>query len=114
MTNITLSDGIETISNSMFRDCTNLTNISLPENVRCIELNAFFNTGYYNDNNNWENDILYLDNHLIEARKTISGEYQVKPGTITIAAFSFYLNKDSIMVYGWTIKRSGDGQDKKS
>ena len=26
---------------------------------------------------------------------------------------SFYLNKDSIMVYGWTIKRSGDRQDKR-
>ena len=25
-----------------------------------------------------------------------------------------YLNKESIMVYGWTIKRSGDGQDKES
>ena len=27
---------------------------------------------------------------------------------------SFSLNKDSIMVYGWTIKRSSDGQDKES
>ena len=26
---------------------------------------------------------------------------------------SFYLNKDSIMVYSWTIKRSGDRQDKR-
>ena len=31
-----------------------------------------------------------------------------------LRSLSFYLNKDSIMVYGWTIKRSGDGQDKKS
>ena len=26
--------------------------------------------------------------------------------------FPFYIDKDSIMVYGWTIKRSGVGQDK--
>lgn len=31
-----------------------------------------------------------------------------------LRSLSFYLNKDSIMVYVWTIKRSGDGQDKKS
>ena len=31
-----------------------------------------------------------------------------------LRSLSFYLNKDSIMVYGWTIKRSGDGQDKES
>lgn len=31
-----------------------------------------------------------------------------------LRSLSFYLNKDSIMVYGWTIKRSGDRQDKES
>lgn len=26
----------------------------------------------------------------------------------------FFLDKDSIMVYGWTMKREDDGQDKES
>ncbi len=31
-----------------------------------------------------------------------------------LRSLSFSLNKDSLMVYGWTIKSSGDGQDKES
>ena len=47
----------------------------------------------------------------------IHGVYQVPDADLLregLRSLSFYLNKDSIMVYGWTIKRSGDGQDKKS
>lgn len=45
----------------------------------------------YNDESNWENGLLYLGNHLIEARETLSGALEIRPGTRTIAEYAFYL-----------------------
>ena len=50
---------------------------------------AFENTGYYNDNNNWENGVLYLNNCLIAARNDVD-TVNIKTGTRTIIQNAFY------------------------
>lgn len=73
-----------------FEGCTALTDISIGNSTIEICENAFYNTGYYNDFGNWDNDVLYIGNHLIRALYLIEGEYKIKDGTIDVAARAFY------------------------
>ena len=78
---------------------SNLEYISLPDSITYIGGNAFYKTGIYDDVANWDNGVLYIDNCLIEAKKTIS-ELIVKEGTFLIAdgAFSGCTNLTSITI----------------
>ena len=73
-----------------FEDCTSLTAITIPDSVTYIGSGAFYNTAYYNEESNWENGVLYIGNHLIEAKDTLSGAYTIKAGAKTIAGSAFY------------------------
>ncbi len=72
-----------------FEGCTALTDITLGDNVIQICHNAFYNTGYYNDFGNWDNDVLYIGKHLIKALDLIEGEHKIKEGTVDIAEYAF-------------------------
>ena len=88
-TDIVIPDSVTNISAYAFRNCTSLTSITIPDSVTSIGGSAFYNTGYYNDTSNWENDVLYIGNHLIKAKGTLSGNYAIKDGTKTIAYSAF-------------------------
>ncbi|MBR4867877.1 MAG: leucine-rich repeat protein, partial [Clostridia bacterium] len=49
----------------------------------------FSGTAYYNDKSNWDSGVLYIGNHLIKAKDTITGTYTIKAGTKTIADSAF-------------------------
>ena len=89
VTNLVIPDGVENIGNWMFYNCTGIENITIPDSVKRIGRDAFYKTGYYNNAANWENDALYIDNHLIKVRNTFEGEYIIKEGTLTIADNAF-------------------------
>jgi len=57
--------------------------------VTSIGKNAFFSTSYYKNKSNWENGVLHIGNHLIKAKKNISGTYTIRNGTKTIADNAF-------------------------
>ena len=89
LVSVTIEDGVTSISVSAFRDCTGLTSVTIPDSVTSIGKNAFYNTGYYNNNANWDSGVLYIDHHLINARTTLSGTYAIRPGTVSIANYAF-------------------------
>lgn len=114
LTHITLPNNITSIAPYAFKNCTALTNITIPKSVNwvasmafkdCISLaeikisndmmelvhDAFDNTAYYNNEDNWDNGVLYIGNHLVEA-KNLVGEYAIKPATTAIANGAFYYN----------------------
>ena len=84
-----IPDSVTSIGESVFYGCTALTSIVFSDSVTSIGSSVFHNTAYYNDVNNWENDVLYNGNHLIEAKTSLSGDYIVKAGTKSIAASAF-------------------------
>ncbi len=86
---VNISDSITSIGEEAFLDCTSLANITISDSVTNIKANAFSNTAYFNDDSNWENDVLYIDNHLIKANENISGSYSIKEGTKNIANYAF-------------------------
>ena len=90
LTLITIPDSVTSIGGGAFDDCTKLMSITIPDSVTSIGLGAFENTGYYNDESNWESGVLYICNHLIKIKKdVIRGDYAIKPGTKTIADAAF-------------------------
>ena len=72
-----------------FRDCSSLTSIAIPDSVTSIGDGAFDNTAYYNDENNRENGVLYIGKYLIDAKTTISGNHEIREGTLIIADGAF-------------------------
>lgn len=95
LTGVTIPDGVRSIGTKAFANCSNLKDIVIPDSVEEIGAEAFVVTGYYLDQTNWEDDVLYIGNHLIRAKArtmtggNITGVYEIKPGTKTIANNAF-------------------------
>ena len=88
--NITIPDSVTSIGESTFRGCTSLTSITIPDSIIGIGRGAFDDTAYYNNTSNWDNGILYIGNHLIDAKDDVSGSVEIKQGTKVIADEAFY------------------------
>ncbi len=89
LTSVTIPDSVTSIGESAFCNCSNLTSITIGNGVTSIGFYAFCGTGYYNNESNWENDVLYIGKYLIEAKNDISATYSVKEGTKLIANYAF-------------------------
>ncbi|MBQ9557488.1 MAG: leucine-rich repeat protein [Clostridia bacterium] len=89
ITGVTIGGSVTSIVYSAFSGCTSLADVTLPDSVKSIDSGAFYNTGYYNNESNWENDVLYIGNWLIEARDGISGSYNINEGTVGVAGEAF-------------------------
>ena len=77
------------IRSGAFYNLKSIKSISISDSVTTIGESAFYNTAYYNDDSNWEDGVLYIDNHLIKAKTSISESYMIKDGTKTIASGAF-------------------------
>lgn len=90
LTSINLPDSVENIGHLAFSDCTSLSTITLSKNIVNLGGEVFSNTKYIKNPDNWENDVIYIGNYLIEAKRTVADNYLIKPNTKIIASFSFY------------------------
>lgn len=88
LTDCIIPEGIETIEDNAFRGCTALKFVSIPNSVKCIEKNVFQKTALYMDSSNWENDMLYVDDCLIEVKASCTN-YTIKETTRLIADYAF-------------------------
>ena len=88
---VTLPEGITKIGSMAFWEWRSdyLEKINLPDSVTKIEDFAFYGTAYCSNMDNWTNDVLYIGNHLIDAKTSLIGEYAIKTGTLTIADSAF-------------------------
>ena len=85
----TIGNNVTSINDYTFEYCTSLSNISLPDSINCIGHDAFYETEYYNNTANWDNELLYLGNYLLAAKENIY-ECVIKTGTSVIADNTFY------------------------
>lgn len=91
ITSVTIPDTVTYIGREAFFGCSSLSDITLPDSVN-IGYDAFINTGYYNNESNWDNHVLYIGKHIVSAKRgdeVLSGDYTVKNGTKTIACGAF-------------------------
>lgn len=89
---VVLPSGVTFIGYNAFYNCSSLENIVIPDSVTYIGDKAFYNTAFYNDETNWENDVLYIGRCLIKANlwwSDLPKQYSVKAGTRVIADEAF-------------------------
>ncbi len=89
LTSIVIPNSVTTVYDKAFACCYNLTNITIPDNITFYGKSVFYDTGYYNNINNWENDVLYIGSYLIEAGFDLSGSYNIKKGTKSVSEYAF-------------------------
>ena len=94
LSSIVLPNTLVELGTYVFSGCTLLNNIKMPSNAIEITNTFIYGSGYYNDTNNWENGILYLDNYLITTNNDLLNQQSinVKEGTIVIAINGFTNN----------------------
>ncbi len=89
VTSVNIPERVTEIKSYTFYDCTTLETIEVHENINKIGASAFYNTGFYNNTENWENNILYIGDYLVAVNYNISGDCEIKEGTKAIAAQAF-------------------------
>lgn len=91
---VTIPESVTKIGDHAFYDCSKLQHIDIPENIMFIGDASFYNTGYYNDESNWVDGELYIENCLLYAVEGKTGTYNIKPETKLIASFAFLYTID--------------------
>ncbi len=87
---VKINSSVEEIGKAAFQGCTALVNITIADSVKFIGQNAFGSTKYYNTSANWKNNTLYIGNHLISVRSSVSGSFSVPAGTKSISEDAFF------------------------
>lgn len=92
----TVKSGTLTIGDGAFYGCEELEDVIVPESVIYIGEHALSETGYYANEDNWENGLLYLGKHLLSGDKIEEGSnVEIKNGTLTISGWAFYESPDA-------------------
>ena len=86
ITKVVLPGSVTHIHNNAFADCTELSEINIPESVTYIGKGAFDNTAIYN---NCTDNLLYIDNWLVAYKGDKLGDITIKEGTKNIADETF-------------------------
>lgn len=100
LTSVIIADSVGAIGNWSFNGCQNLSSVDVGSGVTSIGSQAFSFTSYYNNEDNWEKDVIYIGSCLIGAKKSLSNSYSIKRGTTVIAddAFSGCENLTTIII----------------
>ena len=108
LVNLSLPSTIEEINYNAFKDCTSLEEMSLPESLIELHRSAFENTAFYNNEENWIENILYHDNCLMAIRsENIPSKVIVQEGTRLISMFAFYHSNVEEVILPETVKIIG-------
>lgn len=119
LTEIRIFNNISTIGKSAFENCTSLVNITLPEKDIQMYASAFYNTGYYNNAENWSNGVLYYGTTVIGVDENASkieiadgtteiiaealrGKDVVIPASVTEISPEAFTDKEKATIYGYT------------
>ena len=90
LTTVKVDNGVKEIGKAAFQGCTSLSSITIADSVTRIGQIAFGATKFYTTTTNWSNNALYIGNHLIGVKSSVSGEYTIKDGTRAVAEDAFF------------------------
>lgn len=83
----TVPESVVEVGDESFKNAVYLKNINMPEGIEKIGTNVFENCGIENNEECWDNGILYVDNVLVRINKDEikNGIVEVKDGTVAVA-----------------------------
>jgi len=80
---------VKEIANNAFYNKTAITSFSIPDSITSIGYNAFYNTAFINNTENYVDGALYIGKALIATTSDLPVNYTVKAGTTVIGAYAF-------------------------
>ncbi len=114
-TSIRLPQSLNVIGKHAFDGCASLESFDIPENIE-IDATIFYNTGFYNNPENWENGALYLGTRLVSAKGeeiivkdgttqivsgAINGKNVVIPKSVTEIQENAFTNAENTVIFGY-------------
>ena len=84
---VVIPENVKAIGFGAFQYCSNLTDIEILGDGLMIEPNAFHDTAYVNDPNNWQGQTLYIGRHLIYLDPDTKFYLSEDTSSISIEAF---------------------------
>ena len=108
LTDLTLPESLSVIGAHAFEGCSSLAEINLPGSLERIGQLAFWRTAFYEDDENWKNNVLYCGDYLLASRGDPES-LTVKEGTRLIADNVFHnLNYFSAVSIPASVERIGE------
>jgi hypothetical protein len=90
---------VKEVGDEAFLDCSSLEKIELNGNAVNFGYNAIYNTAYFNNEDNWEDGVLYLENVLVAVKDTFYGVCTIKKGTKLISSYAFFRTSSLAVLY---------------
>lgn len=115
-TSVGFPNTLKAIGDYAFEDCISLEKLRIPETVS-FSANAIYNTGFYNNPENWENGVLYMGARVVGtsgaetvikdgATHIISGalgdKNAVIPASVTSIHENAFTDRTNVTIYGYT------------
>ncbi|MBR4730550.1 MAG: leucine-rich repeat protein [Prevotella sp.] len=85
---ITIPASVTSIGASAFYNCTSLATITIPDGVTSVGSDAFGNTPWLNNQDNWEDGIVYVGKVAYKWKGDATSA-DIKDGTVAIAPWAF-------------------------
>lgn len=109
---------VDYIGDSAFKDCTSLEKLDISESA-LFNANAIYNTGYYNNADNWKNGTLYMGNRVVGTDETsgetficdgathiigeaLADKNAVIPASVTSIADNAFTSAESVTIFGYS------------
>jgi hypothetical protein len=96
---IVIPKTVSKINEKAFAGCKNLNEIVVEGEWTNVGIDAFSDTGFYKNENNWIDGSLYINDWLIKVSPEVSGVFKVKNGTKGIADKAFWECKNLTSIY---------------
>lgn len=109
LSSVTFGSSLAYIGESAFYNCNLLETVNLPQSICYIGSDAFRFTAYYNNDDNWEDGVLYNGKYLVSADYHDSDEAKIKAGTTLIASYAFYWCSITTVTIPDSVKFIGEG-----
>ena len=93
-------EGKVTVESHAFAECKNLESITGCDYLDFVGERAFYNTAFYENDENWENNGLYMGKALVGFKRFADGCIDIKKGTEIIVdkAFDSCVNIDEVFI----------------